>query len=165
MVRFPRSLGPKAAALGLALFSLAMAAQSNRGGISGTISDPQGLVVPGAIVVVVNLGTNERVRTTASSNGTYSVQNLEPVTYRIEVQAGGFKKEVIDNVKVDTATTVTRNVSLQIGAATETISVKADSPLVDTDPAPRARRLRSARFRTSPCSTAASWIWRLLLLG
>jgi hypothetical protein len=133
MLRLYRgNLGRTAVAVCLSLLSVVIVGQSNRGGISGTITDQQGLVVPGAAVVVINTGTNQTVKTTTSSSGAYSVQNLEPVTYRIEVQATGFKKEVVDNVKVDTATTVTRNISLQLGTVSETISVKAESPLIDT---------------------------------
>jgi hypothetical protein len=143
-------LGRKAAALCLSLSSLVVAAQSNRGGISGTITDQQGLVVPGATVVVVNVGTNETVRTASSSSGAYSVQNLEPVMYRIEIQATGFKKEIIDNVKVDTATTVTRNISLQVGTATETITVKSDAPLVDTESGTTGQTITERQIQDVP---------------
>jgi hypothetical protein len=122
----------KVAVLCILLSYVAVEAQSNRGGISGTITDPQGLAVAGANVAVINAGTNKAVRLTTTSSGIYSAQNLEPVTYRIEVQAAGFKKEVIENVKVDTATTVTRNVSLEIGGTSETVTVKSEAPLVDT---------------------------------
>src|SRR5215467_14388483 len=147
---FRGSLGRKAAALCLSLSSLVVAAQSNRGGISGTVTDQQGLVVPGAIVTVVNVGTNERVRTTSSSSGGFSVQNLEPVTYRIEIEATGFKKEIIDNVKVDTATTITRNVALQVGTATETITVKSDAPLVDTESGTTGQTITERQIQDVP---------------
>ncbi|HTD21393.1 MAG TPA: carboxypeptidase regulatory-like domain-containing protein [Terriglobales bacterium] len=114
------------------LLSVWAAAQSNRGGISGTVTDQHGLIVADATVVITNVGTNEGIRLHLSSAGSYSAQNLEPVIYRIEVQARGFKKEVIENVKVDTATTATKNVVLQPGATTETVDVTSDAPLIDT---------------------------------
>src|SRR5215471_2600911 len=147
---FSKSLGRKVAALCFSLSSLLIVAQSNRGGISGTITDQQGLVVPGATVVVVNVGTNESVRTTSSSSGAFSVQNLEPVTYRIEIQATGFKKEVIDNVKVDTATTATRNIALQVGTVSETISVKADAPLIDTSSGTTGQTITERQIQDVP---------------
>ena len=67
-------------------------AQTNRGGISGTVFDQQGAVVPGATVTIINVGTNQRIVATTSASGSYGVSNLEPVTYRIEVQAAGFRR-------------------------------------------------------------------------
>src|SRR5215471_466646 len=69
MLRLYRgSLGRTVAAACLSLSSLWIAAQSNRGGVSGTITDQQGLVVPNATVTVINTGTNKAVKVTASSS-------------------------------------------------------------------------------------------------
>jgi hypothetical protein len=127
-----------------------IAAQSNRGGVSGTVTDQQGLVVPNATVTVINTGTNKAVKVAASSSGAYSVQNLEPVTYRIEVEAAGFKKEIIENVKVDTATTVTKNVSLQVGAVSETVSVKSEAPLVDLESGTTGQTITERQIQDVP---------------
>src|SRR5579864_2603940 len=91
-------------------------AQTNRGGISGTVSDASGAVVPNAAVTITNIGTNQTRKTQTSNIGTFSAQDLEPVVYRIVVEANGFKKEVIDNVKVDTATIQTVVVKLEAGS-------------------------------------------------
>ena len=69
----------------LALTAITLLAQTNRGSISGTISDPSSAVVAGASVTVTNLGTNEKRKVATSENGFYSVVDLEPVHYRIEV--------------------------------------------------------------------------------
>ena len=73
-------------------------AQTNRGGISGNVTDQSGAVIPSASVVIVNAGTNETRRLTTSDKGSFIVENLDPVTYRIEVSAPGFKKEWNDLV-------------------------------------------------------------------
>ena len=88
------------------------AAQTNRGGISGTVADTTGGVIPGAAVTITNLGTNQAVKLTTSAEGAYSATSLEPVAYSITVEAAGFKKAVVNNVKVDTATIVTANVTM-----------------------------------------------------
>ena len=54
------------------LIAAAVAAQTNRGGIAGTVFDPLGAVVPGATVVVTNVGTSKETRTTTSGSGTFS---------------------------------------------------------------------------------------------
>src|SRR5580704_7525115 len=87
--------------------------QTNRGGISGNVTDQSGAVAPNAAVVIINAGTNETRRLTSSEKGTFLVENLDPVTYRIEVSAPGFKKAVLQDVKVDTSTVVTANLTLQ----------------------------------------------------
>ncbi len=68
-----------------------------------------------------------------SSEGAYTAPSLEPVVYRITVEATGFKKSVVGNVKVDTATTATVNVTLELGAASAEITVTADAPLLNAE--------------------------------
>src|SRR5262247_390077 len=106
-------------------------AQTNRGGISGTVSDKNGGVIPNATVTVTNSGTNQSQKLTTSEEGAYSATSLDPVVYRITVEAPGFKKTVLNNVKVDTATTVTVNVTLETGAVETIIDVTAEAPLLN----------------------------------
>src|SRR5215831_8365921 len=105
-------------------------AQTNRGGISGTVFDSTGAVVSGATVTITNVGTNRELRLTTSTEGAYSATSLEPVVYRITVEAQGFKKAVVDNIKVDTASTTTFNIKLETGAISNTVDVTAEAPLV-----------------------------------
>src|SRR5579872_4597191 len=95
------------------LGALFLCAQTNRGGITGTVTDPTASVVPGATVKITNLGTNEVRTLKTAENGTFSAQDLEPVTYRIEVEAAGFSKAIVDSVKVDTASQASVNIRLQ----------------------------------------------------
>ena len=99
-----------------------MIAQTNRGGISGNVTDTSGALVPGASITIINSGTNETRKLLASSRGSFIQENLDPVTYRIEVTAAGFQKAVIQDVKVDTSTIV----------ATE-VTVAANPAVVNTD--------------------------------
>jgi len=101
-------------------------AQTNRGGISGTVFDSSGAVVPNAAVKVTNIDTNQAITLTASADGRFSATLLEPVNYRITVEAPGFKTAVIDKVKVDTSTIVTANVTLEPGEVSQSITVTAD---------------------------------------
>jgi outer membrane receptor protein involved in Fe transport len=119
-------------AIALCLVAGVAAAQTNRGGISGTVFDATGGVLPGATVVVTNLGTNQSVTTHTSKSGTYSVSPLDPVVYRVSVEMPGFQKAVVEKVKVDTAVVATVDVRLKTGAITEEISVVAEAPLVNS---------------------------------
>jgi carboxypeptidase family protein len=108
-----------------------LAGQSNRGGISGTVFDETGSVVAAATVVITNIGTGQTFRLTTSSAGTFSLPVLDPVEYRIAVEAQGFKTAVIPRVKVDTATTATVKVVLTLVEIATEVSVTAEAPLVN----------------------------------
>src|SRR3954465_6548813 len=86
--------------------SSAVIAQTNKGGISGTVVDPNGAAVPGATVTITNVGTGQKATATTSESGAFTVQSLDPVTYRVLVEAAGFKKAILEKVKVDTAAIV-----------------------------------------------------------
>src|SRR5262249_16097384 len=98
----------------------AVPAQTDRGGISGTVFDKTGVRVPGATVTIPKLGTNRSQKLTTSGEGAYTETALEPVVYKITVEAQGFKKSVVNDFKVDTAVTATVNITLEPGAV-ETI--------------------------------------------
>jgi len=144
----------------LLLSTLALCGQTNRGSISGTVSDSSKAVIAGAKVTITNVGTNAVRRLTTSDTGAYTAVDLEPVVYILEVEAQGFKKALIEHVKVDTATAAAVNVVLEPGSVDTKITVSAEAAMVNTESAPLARRLRNAKFRTSRCSTAACSIWR-----
>ncbi len=114
------------------LCALSVVGQSNKGGITGTVSDSNGGLIPGATVTITNLGTNQSQTVTTSESGSFSVNNLDPVTYTISVESRGFKKAVVQNIKVDTASVATANVSLEAGAIGEQVDIAADTPLLNT---------------------------------
>src|SRR5437879_1223508 len=115
------------------IFSVSAASQTNRGGISGTVMDKSGALVPDAIVTVTNLGTNETYHVTTSKQGSYSVQNLDPVFYRVESDLPGFKKVIVEKVKVDTATIETVNFTLEPGNLATQVRVTEQAPLQDSE--------------------------------
>src|SRR5262250_2674301 len=115
------------------LFSTGMAAQTNRGGITGTVTDKSGAVMADIVVTITNLGTNEIYHATTSKQGAYSVQNLDPVVYRIEVDVPGFKKTVVAQVKVDTATIETVDLQLEPGDVNTEVRVTDQAPLQNVE--------------------------------
>lgn len=138
----------------LILLSLALSvparSQVNRGGISGTVLDSKGAVVSGASVVITNVGTNQRIALKTSDTGAYSAGNLEPVTYRIEVEAPGFAKAVVEQVKVDTATVATRNVTLRPGSVTTEVTVQEQTPLLNTESGTTSQTITERQMQDLP---------------
>src|SRR6266850_2594433 len=117
----------------LVLCAVAISAQTNKGGISGTVLDPNGAAIPGATVTVTNVGNNHQVVVITSDSGAYSVSSLEPVTYNVMVEATGFKRAVLEKVKVDTATTASGNITLETGSIAQTVTITTDSQLINTE--------------------------------
>jgi hypothetical protein len=138
------------AGLSIIICAAAAIAQTNRGGVSGTVTDKNGGVVPGATVTITNIGTNQSQKLTTSEDGAYSATFLEPVLYRITVEAPGFKKSMLNNVKVDTATTVTANVTLEPGAVETVVDVTADAPLLNSESGTTNQTITERMLRDIP---------------
>lgn len=132
------------------LCALSVVAQTNKGGVSGTVTDANGGVVPGATVTVTNLGTNQSQTVTTSESGAFIVNSLDPVTYSITVEAQGFKKAFVESVKVDTATTVTANVTLEPGGVGEQVTVVADTPLLNTESGTTTQTITERQLQDVP---------------
>jgi hypothetical protein len=96
-------------------------------GISGTVTDMSGAVVPGATVTVTNSATGAARTVTTDSAGRYVADGLAAGTYRVEARSGGFNKEELAAVAVSATGQTVANLSLTIGAATETVTVQAGS--------------------------------------
>jgi hypothetical protein len=103
------------------------------GAIGGTILDQSGAAVPKADITVNNTATNVANHVTSLSDGKYLVSNLVPGEYEIAVEAPGFKRNVNSNIEVHVGDNLTVNVSLQVGAAQETVSVTDSAPLLRTE--------------------------------
>jgi hypothetical protein len=105
--------------------------QATTAEINGTVSDPQGGVLPGATVAVSNPDTGYTRSAVTNAEGLYTLALLPPGTYQLTVELAGFspvKRSVILNV----GATLTVNTTLQIGGVQETVMVDASSPLVET---------------------------------
>jgi hypothetical protein len=115
-----------------AWFSPAAWAQSNFGEIRGQVLDASGGGVPGAKVKIRDLGTNQSIEITTSETGFYVAAALRPVSYEITVEANGFQSAVVSNIKVDTAKTVTADITLKPGQLSTKVDVTDEVPLVQT---------------------------------
>src|ERR1700730_7785885 len=110
----------------LALFVPRFVEAQASAGITGTVTDPSGAVVPNANVTATNVGTSASTKTVSSSAGTYSFKGLNPGEYTVTVEASGFKKAVQSNVIVEVSKTGTIDFTLTTGATNETVQVTAD---------------------------------------
>jgi hypothetical protein len=101
--------------------------------IEGTVTDPQGSVVPGATVVATNEDTGIAQTVQTSAAGYYRFPSLSASPYSVKVSMSGFKTRNQEHLRLQAAQTRTVNVQLEIGAAdSEEITVMAEAPLVET---------------------------------
>ncbi|MEK7407981.1 MAG: TonB-dependent receptor [Acidobacteriota bacterium] len=121
------------AGLVLALAGAPLNAQFVRGTILGTVTDETGAVIPGARVTLKNLGTNEVKEAASDEVGNYIFPALLPGTYSIEVSRGGFKTQVVSNVKLEVNQTARVDIRLAVGEVVERVEATASALLLKTD--------------------------------
>lgn len=110
---------------------IAAFAQAGRGSISGTVTDPSGAIVPGSQVVLLNKATGAKQETVTSAAGLYSFISLNPGVYQVKASHSGFASVAKDKITVNVDQVTEVNISLQVGAATETVNVSGDTELVE----------------------------------
>ena len=132
MKRKSNHLYPLLAMLTLPLATGAASAQLESGTVNGTVTDHSGAVVTGAHVTITDIGTS--IAQTASTNdrGAFHFATLKPSHYQIIVMASGFKEAVVQDVELHTQDSLSENVVLEIGAASEQVSVSADNEQIET---------------------------------
>ncbi|HKC65485.1 MAG TPA: TonB-dependent receptor, partial [Pyrinomonadaceae bacterium] len=124
--------------------------QTNKGGINGTVMDPNGAAVPGATVTITNLGTNQSQTVTTTDSGAFSVASLDPVTYSVTVEAQGFKKAIVQSVKVDTSSIAAVNVTLEAGQISEAVSVVSETSLLNTETGTTTTTVTARQIQDTP---------------
>ena len=107
-------------------------AQSSMGTVSGTVTDSSGGVIPGATVTLANRETGIASSRVTNDRGFYTFVNVRPGSYDVTVELSGFSIAKTMPFAVGVNETVARNISLQVGAATETVTVTAQSELLQT---------------------------------
>jgi len=110
-------------------------AQTDRGIITGTVTDSSGAAVPAARVSATNVATNTGFSTETTSSGDFTIPALPVGTYNVRIEKTGFKSAVRRDVILNSGATVTMNATLEVGAVTESIQVSASLDLLQTSTA------------------------------
>ena len=139
-----------AAALGLCIQPTLIVGQETRAVITGTVTDPQGAAVPAAKLEIRNIETN--VVTTAQTNGSgiYTAPPINPGQYSVSVTAPGFKMAVEAGLELRSSDRKALDFRLQLGAASETVSITAEAPLLDNVTASRSSTINSSLVEAVP---------------
>src|SRR6202007_649057 len=121
--------------LKLLLYADAGWSQTTHGSITGRATDPSKATIAGAKVVAVNLRTNFRYESTTNGAGEYTLANLPPGTYQMEVEKSGFKKLVRPDVTLHVQDALDIDFEMAVGSVSDSITVQAGAPLVNTSDA------------------------------
>src|SRR3954470_18970839 len=121
--------------LGLLLATSASAQLASQTALVGTVTDSGNLVVPGAQVTAVNVGTKDTYETTTSSEGYYNIQFVRTGTYEITISLAGFQTFKATGVQVAGNQVVRTDAVLKVGGLTESVNVEARAQVLATDSA------------------------------
>src|SRR5579862_4429038 len=152
-----RSKNPLAWLLVLVLFIVVanrnVAAQLDTGGITGTVTDPAGAVVPNAKITLTNEGTQVATFTTTTSTGTYSLNQIRPGSYTLQAEAPGFQRFLDKGLEVHVQQTLTVDIQFATGTVSQQVTVTAAAPLLQAENAAVGQTITTQTVNDLPLQT------------
>ncbi len=139
--------------------------QGNTSSIVGTVIDPSGAVVPGVKVVATNVATGVASTVTTDSLGNYTVSVLPPGNYHVEAEVTGFKKFVRQNVTLEMTRQLRIEIQLETGAVTETVTVQAQTSLLETETGTLSATVENSQIIRLPSLSRNPQDFRLMVPG
>jgi hypothetical protein len=136
--------------LSLAMLPVYTFAQSDRGTITGTVTDQTGAAVPSATVVLKSDATGADYKSVTTQAGDYTVPSLPAGVYHLTVAVPGFKTYHQDGITAEVAQTARVDVRLEVGAASESVQVHADADLLQTDSSAAQTTIDNDRLLSMP---------------
>jgi hypothetical protein len=132
------------------MFSLNALAQVQNGQFSGTVTDPSGAAIANAKVTIVNQATNLSVVATTNAAGLYTARELPVGTYKITVEAAGFKTFSDAAVVLNAGTIAQVNAKMEVGQAREVVEVTGQEVAVNTEDSKLASTVSSTQIENLP---------------
>lgn len=124
------------AALLVSLYcSIFAGGQTDRGSITGIVTDSKGSVVPGAVVIATNLASNSASRTVTTDDGVFTIAALTAGSYRVRIEKNGFKTVERPSVVVAAATTARIDIALEPGQISEVLEITSGQTQLQTETA------------------------------
>jgi len=138
-----------AALVAMALFAGPVFGQETRGTIEGVVKDASGAVLPGATVEARSSGSGV-LSTTADAGGHFRFPSVLPGIYEVNANLSGFKPGKVADVEVRLGSIKTVEFSLQLASMTESVTVTAESPIVDVRQSGRSTNIRAEQVNLLP---------------
>src|SRR5687767_11332601 len=140
-------------------------AQEFRATIRGQVLDSSGGALPGAVVTVTNVETNEVATATTNAEGNYTIPFLRPGAYTLTAELSGFQKYVRSGLTLQVGQDATINVQLGVGTVAEQVTVTAESPVLETSNANRGTVIDQARIAELPLQSRSPMALAVLVAG
>ena len=126
-------------------------AQSDRGTITGRVTDPKGDLVADAKITVTNLVSNEVREAVTTGEGTFTIPQVTAAMYSLKIEASGFKTAMVNGIKVDVQVTRTIDIRLEIGGVGEAVTISAESaPVLQTESPVQQTNVSERQMRELP---------------
>ncbi len=149
----------------LSFVSVAAFGQEFRGTISGAVTDASGAAIAGVKVTVTETNTGTKVQTVSDSAGQYTAPYLQPGDYQIAVAMQGFKEALRKGIAVASGAHVVIDFKLEVGDNTQTVSVTAAEPLLNTENASAGSSITSKEVQDLPLNGGTPMALAALSLG
>ncbi len=133
----------------ISLSSMALA-QEMRATLTGRVTDPTGAIVPNAQIEITNTATGAKTILKSNASGNYTAPFLVPGPYDVQATMSGFKTYIHTGLQLQTEQTVVENVTLAVGKVDETVTVTAETPLVDVATASTGQELTAEEVEDLP---------------
>lgn len=124
--------------------------QETRSTLTGHVADPSGARIPNAAITITDTDTGVATNAKSNSAGDYTVPFLQPGTYKVIASAPGFRSYTHTGLVLQTEQTVTENITLPLGAVSESVTVEGGTPLVDTADASTGETLTAEQVEELP---------------
>src|SRR6185437_11838478 len=138
------------ALIALCCFTAVAFGQETRSTLTGHVSDPSGARIPDTAIRITNTQTGVVTNAKSNSAGDYTVPFLQPGAYRVDASHAGFKNYTHTGLTLQTEQTVTENITLPVGAVSETVTVEGETPLVETATASTGQTLTAEEVEDLP---------------
>jgi len=149
-------------ALAVLVVASSAAAQTFTGGLRGAVKDANG-VIPGVTVQLVNEGTGVAREAVSNEQGLYNFAAVPPAVYTVRATLTGFKSYEQKGVRVSAQQFVTVDVTLEVGALEETITVTGEAPLIDTSTASTGAVINTEQLNTLPSGGRSAFLFAVTI--
>jgi hypothetical protein len=142
----------------LGLFALSLVpkislAQTSKGTIAGTVTDPAGGAISGATVTVQNTQLGENRSVVTGTYGEYRISAILPGTYQVKIAASGFATTVLDNVEVGASVEKALDVRMEVSSASQTVTVESSGATLQTESAELSGSISRTEIQQLPINS------------
>ncbi|MCU1326192.1 MAG: hypothetical protein JWN34_1562 [Bryobacterales bacterium] len=132
--------------------------QTDRGTVTGTITDPANAVMQGAKVSLKSTETGATYDTVTTGTGNYTLPSVPSGSYDLTVESAGFNRYIQTGINVQVAQTARIDVVMKVGATTDSVTVNADAPLLKTESAEQSQTITGDRINALPLTSSAGGV-------